>query len=106
MQNELKKIIKYRAWDNLTKTMMSHEQVLKHFHGCYEIDFDPFQDEHLTYMQFTGYKDIAGNEIYEGDIVEGEGSTFTITSNFVARSDNAIKIIGNIFEGEYYDKIN
>ena len=106
MQNELKKIIKYRAWDNLTKTMMSHEQVLGHFHGCYEIELDPFQDEHLTYMRFTGYKDIAGNEIYEGDIVEGEGSTFTITSNFVARSDNAIKIIGNIFEGEYYDKIN
>ena len=78
MQNELKKIIKYRAYDNLTKTMMSHEQVLGHFHGCYEIGLDPFQDEHLTYMQFTGCKDTAGIDIYEGDVVEGEGSTLFI----------------------------
>jgi hypothetical protein len=70
MQNELKKTIKFRAWDNLTKTMMSHEQVLKHFHGCYEIGLDPFQDEHLTHMQFTGYKDGDGVDIYERDIVQ------------------------------------
>lgn len=105
MQNELKKTIKFRAWDNLTKTMMSHEQVLKHFHGCYEIGLDPFQDEHLTYMRFTGYKDIAGNEIYEGDIfegdiIEGEGLTFEVCSDFTIKSDNNTKIIGNIFEGK------
>ncbi len=80
MKNDLKKTIKFRAWDNLTKTMISHEQVLRHFHGCYEIGLDPFQDEHLTYMQFTGYKDGDGVDIYEGDIVEFMGRTFIVPS--------------------------
>jgi len=100
MKNDLKKTIKFRAWDNLTKTMISHEQVLRHFHGCYEINFDPFQDEHLTYMQFTGYTDINGVDIYEGDIVKGRGFTFTVTSDFRVKNDNIVKIIGNIFEAK------
>lgn len=95
-----KKTIKYRAWDNSTKIMMSHEQVLRHFHGCYEINFDPFQDEHLTYMRFTGCKDINGIDIYEGDIIEGRGLTFTVTPDFTIITDNNTKIIGNIFEAK------
>jgi len=53
MKKDLKKIIKFRAWDSSTKTMMSHEQVLRHFHGCYEIGFDPFQDEQIDFYSYS-----------------------------------------------------
>ena len=49
--------IKFRAWDNMNKTM-------------YQPTIPPNGvSAKTTIMQFTGFKDCVGREIYEGDIL-------------------------------------
>jgi len=83
---------------------------------------DNYEIESNTICQFTGLKDSVGNEIYEGDILQGisnnlfsEGmifnhiviwgvdswhikDTFFSIQEFFNYCNNRVKIIGNIFE--------
>lgn len=63
------RIIKFRAWDKENETMIYPKGILFNgrvvFFSCGVLE--PFEGYEL--MQYTGLKDVAGTEIYEGDIV-------------------------------------
>ncbi len=69
------KKIKFRVWNNKAGKMFSVDKMIWDFQGeCLPLS----QDSYLVYspddilMQFTGAKDEAGIDIYEGDIVRGD----------------------------------
>lgn len=72
----MKRELKFRAWDNTTKTMVDDYAHVGQYGELHCTNFHPSAYSNdgcpdLVIEQFTGLKDKSGVEIFEGDILNG-----------------------------------
>ena len=106
----MSRVIKFRAWNDIDKTMCDNGVVLHRLSALLNI-----KNYHV--MQFTGLLDANGVEIYEGDLIDWMGGIFCIkwedsdASFFAVRTDDVVAesgqewadscvVIGNIHQNK------
>lgn len=125
----MKRVIKFRAWNETHKIMHHNFQFIKSGDkGNDWIVFtsdkqkltdkphpleNPYFSQQLKIMQFIGLLDKNGKEIFEGDIVKCDELIMTVefvqssfckcneNGNWIIHSHDNIEVIGNIYEHEY-----
>lgn len=73
--------IKFRAWNNVDKRMIEWSTLGLLFHTA------TINSKYYNVMQFTGWKDAGGVEVYESDIMKGRSKVFGIVVGAVAFSE-------------------
>ena len=70
----------------------------KWVYGCLTLNYtiidkcgDEWQVEPSSIGQYTGYRDIDGNKIFEGDVLYLDGSYFTIEDMRAVSGDKAVR---------------
>ena len=102
------RIIKFRAWNKEEKKMLKPFTIWQVSDEIDEIDL--FEEGHIL-MQFTGFKDKNGIEIYEGDIVRykfmsGFDCGWENGQDWDKNSDAIEEKIGKVVfrDGEFYPR--
>jgi uncharacterized phage protein (TIGR01671 family) len=120
------KEIKFRAWDLNNEKMYDSYCVDSNGSFCVNGDFgnncECSETDKVIQMQFTGLKDRNGKDIYEGDIINFDGTVLEITlgeetltlgykilkakdENVLEdirlyRTEESAEIMGNVYENE------
>ena len=104
--------IKFKVWDNWNKKFLNYGEVdiwdliFGEPKLIEEIYIDGMANECLEFLQYTGFKDVNGVEICEGDILkkhfeyEDEIETINDIRNLPSYDLSKSEVIGNIYENK------